>query len=308
MKVLFRNTKSFGCISWQKALILMIFVGSITCNSFGQAADYSESDYGTLITNRNDPYPGTNLDKKIIPCRKLNKPEEVFGLSPYVQDISQARLKTFNELTNVEKEEIITYVWNRRDTALLPVVIKLAQDTLPDQKYVRMLSIECLSRFNTVEVKKVLTDLLKDNEVGIISAVSLVQLGQTEKAFQYIQTHYSESISYSIVPEIVTVLMMINTPEATELLKKIAEHQDPGIALDALAALSIMGYCDFAYEGFRKYINNEVGLVRTKVAACLLYYIGSPEAINDVKNLYDEEKDQNMKVELGYIKQRFIFE
>lgn len=306
MKILFKIPNSGSCMNCQRALILIVFVIIVSCNGYGQVADYSERDYGTLITRRNDPSPKDKQDSTIIQCRKLNKFNEVFGLYPYVQDISQARLKPFKDITAVEKEMIINYLWNKRDTTLLPIVLKIAQtDTLPAQQYVRELSIQCLSRFNTNAVKKVLNSLLNDKEVGMISALSLVQLGQTEQAFQYIQTHYTENISYRIIPDIVTSLMIVNTPAAIELLKRISAHKDPSQALDALAALSLLGYCDFAYQGFCRYTNCSIDLVRTKVANCLLYYTGTHQAINTVKNMYSNEKDSFVANEIEYILLKF---
>jgi hypothetical protein len=292
-------------MSCQRALMLIVFVIVVSFNGYGQV-DYSEQEYGKLITKRNDPFPKNKQDSTIIQCRKLDKVDKVFHLSTSVLDISKTRLKHFKNLTDVEKVEIIIYLWNKRDTTLLPIVLKIAQtDTLSGQEYVRKLSVKCLSRFNTNAVKKVLNSLLNDKEVGMISALSLVQLGQTEQAFQYIQTHYNESISYRIIPDIVTSLMIVNTPAAIELLKEISVHKDPSQALDALAALSLLGYCDFAYQGFCRYTNSKVRTVRTKVANCLLYYIGTDHAIKTVKNMYCNEKDPFVKNEIEYLLQKY---
>lgn len=202
--------------------------------------------------------------------------------------------------------DVIDNAWIERDTSLLPFVLKIAQcDTFIDYIYVRKLSIKSLSRFNNDTVKKVLIKLLEDKEVGMISALSLAQLGQTDQALQYIQTHYSENTSYHIIPHIVTVLMMINNPDAIKLLMKISEHKDPSLALDALAALSLLGHCDFAYQWFCKYKASNVWQVRTKVANCLLFYIGTPEAINTAKSLYHNEKDSFVVKELKIILKRF---
>ena len=305
MKITYSISILSSWISCQKALTVFMFVLIVTCNGYGQE-DYFERDYGTLITERNDPSPKDKQDSTIIQCRKLHKVNDVFGLYPFVQDISQALLKPFDSLNGVEKEEIITYAWNKRDTTLLPILLKIAQsDTFPDQRYGRELSVQCLSRFNTNAAKKVLMGLLNDKEVGMISALSLVQLGQTEQAFQYIQTHYTESLSYRIIPDIVTALMKINTPAALELLIKISEHKDPSQALDALAALSLLGYCDFAYQGFCRYTNSEVELVRTKVTNCLIYYTGTSQAIDTVKNMYFNEKASFVVEEMEYIFQKY---
>ena len=86
---------------------------------------------------------------------------------------------------------------------------------------------------------------------------------------------------------------------------KISEHKDPSLALDALAALSLLGYCDFAYQGFCKYTNSNVWSMRTKVATCLLFYTGTPEAIEIAKYMYYSEKDKFAKGELQYGLKRF---
>ena len=305
MKVTFNISNSNSGNNWQKILVSLMLVIIVVYNGYGQI-DYSEQEYGTLTTPRNNPSPKDNQDRTIIQCRELNKVNEVFDLYPFIQDISQSRLKPFNNLTDTEKEEIIIYAWNKRDTTLLPTVIKIAQsDTLPDQKYGRELSIQCLSRFNTNTVKKILNSLLNDKEVGMISALSLIQLGQMEKACIYIQTHYTESVYYQIIPDIVTALMIINTPEAIELLTKISEHKDPSQALDALAALSLLGYCDFAYRGFCKYTKSEIPLVKINVANCLLYYTGTIQAINTVKKMYFDEKNSLVAKEIELVMQKY---
>ncbi len=305
MKKQFKIKKLISCITWQRALLSLMFIILVICNGYGQD-DYFESDYGTLLTRRNDPYPHTKLDSTIIPCRKLNEVKEVFTLSSQVRDISQILLKPYENLSEEEMAKIVSNAWIKRDTSLLPFLLKIAEsDTFIDYIYTRKLSVKSLSRFNNDTVKKVLTNLLKDKEVGMISALSLVQLGQTEQAFHYIQSNYSENIAYNIIPDIATSLMIINTSDAIKLLMKISEHKDPSLALDALAALSILGYCDFAYRGFCKYKTNNVWQVRTKVTNCLLFYIGTPEAINTAKNLYYNEKDSFVRNELENIFKRF---
>lgn len=293
MKMIFKMLQSNICNTWQRALVVLMFVIAITCNGYGQAADYSERDFGTLMTHRNDPFPHTKLDSTIIPCRKLNERKEVFVITDVVGDISETLLKPFENLTEGEMAGIIGNAWIKRDTSLLPFLLKIAQsDTFIDYIYVRKLSVKSLSRFNTDAVKKVLTNLLTDNEVGMISAISLSELGQTEKAFQYIQSHYNESVDFDIIQHIVTTLMKINTPDAIKLLMKISEHKDPSQALDALAALSLLGYCDYSYKGFCKYTTYEYWMVRRKAANCLIYYTGSPEAIGVVKSLYYLDRDR----------------
>jgi len=288
--MIFKIHQTNTCIVYQRALVILMFVIVGTYNVFGQEDEYSERDYGTFVTPRNDPYPHTNLDTTIVHCRKLVKLDSVFYPEPNVHDISHLLQKSFEELTFQDKDDIITYAWHNNDTTLLSIVSQVALfDT--DHGYLRKYSIQCLSRFNTDAVKKVLTSLLKDKEVGLISALSLVQLGQNELAFQYIQSYYTESVEYEIIPGIVTALMKINTPDAIKLLMKISEHKDPSEALDALGALSLLGYCDYSFKGFCKYKTNEEWLVRSMVANCLLYYTGSPEAIEIVKNMYYKEED-----------------
>ena len=295
MKMIFKIHPSNICIYWQRALVVLMFVIVVSNNGYGQEQDdYSEQDYGTFITHRNNPFSQTELDNTIVKCRKLIKVNEVFDLSDNFHDISQALMNPFEKLTEDDKAFIITNAWLKVDTILLPIVLKIAQsDTLPEQEYVRKISIECLSRFNTDKVKMALSDLLKDRYLAMISALSLVQLGQTEQAFQYIQSHYNESVYYDIIPCIVTALM------------KISVHKDPSQALDALAALSLLGNCDFAYQGFCKYTTNHVWLVRNMVANCLLYYTGTPEAINTVKNMYYKEEDSFVVKQLEGVLEKY---
>ena len=302
MKIAFKMLRLNNYIIWLRASIFFLFVIVLSINSFGQNDENTEQEYGLTITRRNYPFPHTKLDSTIIQCRKLNEVKEIFSPALWGFDISQSLLKPFENLSEDEMEKIITTAWFKKDTSLLPFLLKIAQcDTFIDYKYVRELSVRCLSSFNNVTVKKILIKLLEDKDVGMISALSLVQLGQTDQSFQYIKTHYSEKKDYDIIPNIVTALMIINTPDAIKLLMKISEHKDPSLALDALAALSILGNCNFAYLGFCKYITSNIWLVRTKVANCLLYYTGTPEAIDIVKNMYYKEKDNFVSRQLELI-------
>lgn len=307
MKNLFKTPNPISYITWQRALAVFILVFIVNCNGYGQEQDdYSEQDYGTYMTHRNNPFSQTELYNTIVQCRKLIKIDDVFDQAWNLQDISQVLMKPFENLTELDKESIIINGWLKRDTTLLTTIIKIAQsDTLPDQEYIRILSIECLSKYNTDKVEKVLTDLLKDRYLAMISALSLVQLGQTEQALKSIQSHYTESVNYEIIPSIVNALLKINTPDAIKLLMKISEHKDPSEALDALAALSLLGYCDFAYQSFCKYTANHIWQVRSMVANCLLYYTGTPEAINTVKNMYYTEKDSFVAEQLEGVLKKF---
>lgn len=307
MKIQFGITNSTSFITWQRVVVLFILMISVVCSGYGQEQDdYSERDYGTLITNRNDPFPTNKQDSIIIPCRKAVTIDDVFYLFTLtVPDVSQIREKPFEKLTAEDKEKIISTAWQTADTTLLKIVFRIAFDTAADNKYIRKISVECLSKFNIDSVKKVLTSLLKDKDVGMISALSLVQLGQREQAFQYILAHYTDSIEFDLIHNIGTALMRVNNPEAIKLLKKISEHKDPSEALDALAALSLLGYCNFAYQGFCRYTTSNVWQVRTKVANCLLYYTGTPEALTIVKNMYQNEKDHFVVKQFDEILKRF---
>jgi len=306
MKIAFKMLRVNNYIIWLRVLIFFLFVIVLSINSFGQNDENTEREYGLTSTSRNDPFPHTKLDSTIIQCRKLNEVEEIFSPALWGFDISQSLLKPFENLSQEEMCKIIDTAWFKRDTSLLPFLLKIAQcDTFIYYKYVRKLSIRCLSSFNNVTVKKILIKLLEDKDVGMISALSLIQLGQTDQSFQYIQTHYSENNDYDIIPNIVTALMIINTPDAIKLLMKISEHKDPSLALDALAALSMLGNCNFAYLGFCRYITSNIWQVRTKVANCLLYYTGTSDAIHIVNHMYSIENDSFVLEQIEYALIRF---
>ena len=74
--------------------------------------------------------------------------------------------------------------------------------------------------------------------------------------------------------------------------------------LDALAALSLMGYCDEAYNGFVELTKYRGTFIREQAVSCLAYYIGTDAAIKIISDIMvlDPEnsvQDEARKV-LGY--------
>jgi len=290
-------------------MIIFIFMGLVLQKEYGQEVDYgsseSEVEYGSLATERNYPYYFLNTaqDSILIPCRKLVKNLFIFIESNMPKDISGFKDKPFNLLTNKEKEQIIINAWHNKDLELFNTIHRIIiSDTTEELRYYRKLSIMCLSVFNTVASKDILLRLLKNNdkEISIISALSLVQLGATDIGFEYIEKYYN---TYPVKSQIVSALMIINTTSAIRLLIMMTEDKDPSYSLDASVALSLLGYCDLAFENIIKYKDSEIVFVRQMVAWCLAYYIGTPEAIKIIKNLKDDpyhflKKDQEKIFEI----------
>jgi hypothetical protein len=263
---------------------------------------YDENAYGMTATERNYPYLFseffTKEDSTLVYCRNMIKNPNIFIESNESKNISGFKDKPFNLLTNEEKEQIIINAWHDKDNGLLNIVNRIAiSDTSEDLKYIRTLSIMCLSVFNTEASKNTLLNLLKSDkqEISLTSALSLVQLGQTDIGFTYIEKYYYRN--YTTNDQIISALMIVNTPRAIKLLTKLAEDKDPSYALDASAALSLLGYCDLAFKNMLKYKDSDIVFVRQMVAWCLAYYIGTPEAIKTIMNLKDDpyhflEKDR----------------
>ncbi len=256
--------------------------------SFGQdfnEAPYNESDYGYLMTDRNTPILENKKDSTLVPCRKLTSKPILFGTPKKKKNISGFIDKPFSKLSDTEKALIIDKAWQTKDTFLMQIVLKIVHKENNKEDFDnRICSIRCLSQFNSDTSKKVLISLLNDKECGLTSAFSLVQLGLTEIGLDYIKKHFNE---VNDKEDINTALMLINTPDAIKVLKEISEDKDPSNALDALAAMSLLGYCDFAFKGFCKYISYDLWVVRAKVALCLAYYIGTPEAFEKIKTIQD---------------------
>ena len=103
--------------------------------------------------------------------------------------------------------------------------------------------------------------------------------------FQYINQNSDEG--YSI--EINTALMQINSPEAVILLKKRSKELiDPSCAIDALAALSLLGYCDYAFDGFVQYVKNTNENARKLAVICLAYYVSTFDAFEILKSMKND--------------------
>lgn len=73
--------RKFICLIIGISLFPTLIYSKVLVIDLGQDDEYTEQYYGTLDTDRNNPYPHTKLDSTIIPCRKLNNVNEIFTLT-----------------------------------------------------------------------------------------------------------------------------------------------------------------------------------------------------------------------------------
>jgi hypothetical protein len=281
----------------RKLFFLFLIITKVQIG-FGQFDEpYSENDYGLMRTERNWPDIENKTDSTLLPCRKLVSKPTIFQMPGRIENISDFVHKPYNELTHNEKYSIIQKAWQTKDSCLFRIAIRIAKDTSSDSasqaeninnEVNKEASIICLGQYNSDASKKVLVDLLKNKEWGMTSALSLVQLGLFDEGFNYIKGHYSQEGDKTFIN---TALMLVKTPEAIKLLMKISNDVNPSNALDALAALSLLGYCDFAFKGFCRYVHNDMSQVREKAVWCLAYYTGTHESFNVIKTLQNDDND-----------------
>lgn len=258
---------------------------------------YGENLFGTIVTDRN--LPDNKMPIKFVTCRKMEERPRIYSNPNEAKDISSIRNKSYNLLTPLEKEQLITYAWVKKDSNIFKIVLQIAIiDTLSSQLDTRISAIKCLSLYNNDYAKKNLQSFLKDKEVAMISALSLVQLGMYEHGLSYIEKNYTEYFKnyndkYITKDNVSSALMLVNNTIAIKLLMKVAEDKDPSYSIDALAALSLLGYCDYAYKGFCKYIKSSIWQTRESAFWCLAYYIGTPEAF---KIILDAQTINNQSI------------
>ncbi len=258
-------------------------------------------------SDRNHPDKWAKADGKIITCRKLttklpdfkindNGQYERLGLSALVDSGVNFNTK--------QASAIINRTWAKHDTNLVELVYRFAQiDSL--RKADNYSAILCLSSFNTARTKNLLLKLLKckDYRAGILSAASLIMLDcLPQMSFDFIKKNYSmESWPFDFY-YVHTALMKLNTPQAIEFLKKQASNYDiPSCALDALGALALLGYCDYANKGFLLFKDDRFFNIRVCSAWCLAYYIGTFEAFKEIKEMYTKETLPQVHKELNEI-------
>ena len=255
-------------------------------NCYGQ---FDGAIPGCAATNRNFPVFEYSKDSSIIQCRKLSTQPKIYDV-PMGFNYELNSEDTTGNYFSKNVSLITNYVWQKRDINLLHFVYEFAvHDSFKhgEQYY----AIWCLGSFNTKKTKEFLLKLLDkpDKTLVLYSALSLVQLGIFDISFPIIVKYYKNK---DIHDDVHTALMLINSPESIEFLKQLSNDPDPSNALDALGALSLMGYCDFAFKGFSRYVNSDIWQVREKVTRCLAYYIGTPEAFKIIKNMQNDDDQQ----------------
>jgi len=237
-----------------------------------------------------------SIDFTISPCRKEH-PKPVLFPTYYkvnLQNLKDPVLVKSSKLSMNDKIHLYELITNTKDQKYHDLLIDLVQnDTLQQDFEIRLNLIKCLGYYKDDSCKKVLLQLL-DNKaatIATLAAICLVQINAFDEAINYFKNKYNSYDDYAEYVEYVySALIYVNNKESIELLKKFLKIQNnPGYTLDGLAALSLIGECDYAYLGFKSLINCGLEKVREKTVSCLAYYIGTPEAINIINTLTNDE-------------------
>jgi hypothetical protein len=248
-----------------------------------ESAPDGEAPEEYMTTDKNCPL--LSNEDKLIQNRKLTEKWQIFGspLKPMVTEIDLP----FEKLNNPEKNYIIYLAWNSNNDNLYKKVLEIAQQDTNQNN--RLMSIECLSRFSRPETPKILISFLKEKGlIGMISALSLIQLGDNKTGFEFIQKNYTNPSSHIYFSEINTALMNIGDDDAIKLLEIRAEDPMPSIALDAIGALSLLGKHDYAFKKFKEYAKQEHFKIRIGAIHCLAYYIAAPPAIKIIQQMKND--------------------
>lgn len=257
---------------------------------------------GSLLTDRNYPVDAL-YPYKIVPCRKADSIPINFyrELGSYTDSLKDPILKKIEDLNNDDKEYLCKLAWDTKEKKYFDLLVRLISvDTLKKDHDIRIRMVKSLSAFNNEDSKKVLMQMLNNSnkELSMISAIVLAQFGEYKKSLHFLSQNYQNE-HYPV--QVITAFMQINSAESVELLKKLAkEHPDPSIVIDALAALSLLGHCDYAFKGFSEYSKSKNENARKLAAICLAYYTGTPEAFKIIKGMQND-KDYQVQQEVKKI-------
>jgi hypothetical protein len=293
------NLKKLFCF-----LVIILFV--INCNysqnniQNDSLEDMIAMDAPVGATERNSPNFGSS-ECKIIPCRKESLKNQYFFPDEYhsCEDgiLRDPTIVSFQNIDYNDRENLCCIVYKTKDMKYFGLVRDLI---LYDSSYyyhnIRMDLAKCLSQFKNIQCEEFLIYLLKgkNQELSTIAAICLLQLESYEIAYDFFSNSY---YNFDYCENVYSALAQINSVQSIEILKKIVSYQNnPYLKMDGLAALSLMGYCDYAYNGFKRLIDSKDTEVKTTAIRCIAYYTATIEAFNFIRTLKDE-KDV-------YIKQR----
>jgi hypothetical protein len=299
---------------------LLILAISII-NSFGQKhkPDYEHGDDSVVEgydegngfnkqnkTGRN--YPLAALKPyKIDQCRKADSiPVNFYRIYVTSSNLQDPSLKNIEDLTKNDMDYLCKLAWDTKEKRYFDLLTKLIfTGNFKKNHEMKMQLTMCLSAYNTKESKNVLVQLLDNTDKGlaIISAIDLVQLGEKETGLTYLSKAYLSKNYYNMFysEQVNTALMQINSAESVALLKKLSQDETYlSGAIDALAALSLLGYCDYSFKSFALYAKSENDNARIFAAICLAYYTGTPEAFEIINNMQnDKSKDVKEVVKMA---------
>ena len=280
-----------------KILLICFLQILLATPNFGQSdlqLDYTDNPYdeggGYCEFASSRAWPDlalTKEDSTIIPCRKMKTKPLIFYDINKARSIQDIHIGKYDDLTQDEKGKIISNAWHTKDPSLQDILIHIALfDTVKEsqQRYDRKMSIKFLNVYKNEASRKALLTLLNDPDkhIGMVSALSLIQYGEYTESMKFIKHSYKEYLAKDVI---VTAMINVNTPDAVEVIKEISKDPDPSYALDALAGLSLLGYCDFAFQGFKYYTTNPCMNARRFAARCLAYYSGTSEAFQIILNM-----------------------
>lgn len=260
------------------------------------------NDYDNLLTERN--YPTYLQDTfTIVPCRKVK--QEFFNNCAYDKAIKfnnciDPVLININSLSDNDKEHLCQLACNTKEQKYFDLLAKLIfADTIQKDTFFRRCFVRLLAVYNTGASKKILLKLLNDSDksVSVISALALYQLGDYNDAIKYFENNYHNKPLDN--PETVhEVLMRMNTARSAQVLRKLIKTQtNLFYKLDGLAALSLMGYCTEAFEGFKELTKESYQTyVRIDAVSCLAYYIGTPDVFKIIE-IFLHDNDSELRLE-----------
>jgi HEAT repeat protein len=148
-----------------------------------------------------------------------------------------------------------------------------------------------LSFIPTIESKKFLKYIITkygNNNLSLYAAYAIIDIGESQFGFDFLIKRYIEKGDKDLT---VSAFLKIRNKESINRLLAISIDPNPCNALNAYAALSLLGYTNYAYNGFCKYLNHQNDFIRQAAVSCLIYYTGTPQAIEKARVLLNDTNE-----------------
>jgi hypothetical protein len=281
----------------------------------GQDSLHEDGPTGHDQIEAPQPFEGeterTDFDFKsftIIPCRKVTLSELTFPRY-YKADWSKYKDPLeigMDKLSYADKMHLYELIVDTKNPKYFALLAKLIfSDTVENDADIRKNLCICLGEYETEPSKKLLQLLLKDRNKAIatIAAINLVKIRSFDRAINYFTNNYNNDF---YVEYVYSALMFINSEQSVNLLKRFAKEQSsPVLAIDALAALSLLGNCDYAFNELKKYLTSDKEVVRKKSVSCIAYYIGTQEAFEVIEKMHSDES-VIVRAEVEHVNQIYL--